>query len=202
MILYLNSFLAIATFWSSYSGRVLSGLNVTAVSAIAIWGFNVLRSRRLESRLRQALAPDGIWHGDTGAGVIVSNKTNVPVVVRCVKLIRRTQGSVVLNFFGPSQGRSSGARFPEKAVGGSLSHGAALDRGFIELPAFCEGSWGLSLKSLQHPAFANIDPIDCEVIIEYSSLLGSRKLTTITGGELFDGDGLAEFLRAVRDGDV
>lgn len=190
----------LGTFWPSYGVGVFSGFTVASLTGLAVWLYNYCRNKRLENRLREAIAPKGIWSGLTGAGVTVENKTEASVIVRSVMLMCPRGDSIRLDYFGPGQGVPSSPRFGGKADGGSLSHGAALERGFIELPPHCGGLWGLSTNALKTPFIADKEPIDCKVVIEYPTLIGSRRLIAISGAALMEGGGFGSFLRAASKG--
>ena len=187
--------------WSSVVHGLASGLAVAAVLALVAAIYNYSRNKRLERRLRSAIAPRGIWDSIYGVGITVDNATNVPVVVRSARLLRESGGSVVLNYFGPADGSCSSPspRFPEQGRGGSLAHDAAMERGWVELPPFGDGRWGLSMEALKAPMCRDLDPIDVEVVIEYRTLLASRRLITLNSPPWMRGDGLEKLFKVARE---
>jgi len=170
---------------------ILSGIMTALTWAAIVVGYTHLRDRWLGSKIRETISHIGIWDGVAGHGLVLTNRTHISLTVRSVEaLLSATQdhGSVGagqvdvscdLHYFGDSQTPG------ELDRNGNWIERAPLPqsdvRGFVQLPPYTEGSWGLledSLKDIgkyhKYEKFCG-----CRITVEFLTLLRTPRVIEV-----------------------
>lgn len=159
--------------------------------AAMVYGYMRFRGWRLESQVRETLSYFGTWHSIAGYGLVITNRTQVPLTVRHVEALfvatadhddvrnGQAMGSHTLNYFSENMaaGELDGnGRWVERE-----SSPQSDVRGFIHLPPYTEGHWGLREDTLQrvgkrqkHQKF-----FGCRITVEFLTLLRNPRVIEV-----------------------
>ena len=158
------------------------------VTSFVIWSglvylFYVLRNRSLEHKLRQLIRPSRSDPDEDRVHVICANGTDVRVTVRDVRLITTDDNHISLTYLGDT-GDVISPRRPNDIIarrrnGVTMREEKAglIERNFVELPAQTAGLWALTAAQVGQ---ADSRFAQCLLVIDYPTLLNTRKLMVVT----------------------
>lgn len=158
------------------------------VSSFVIWSllvylFYVARNWSLERKLKKLVEPARSDPDEDRVHVVCANGTDVRVTVRDVRLITRNDTHLSLTYLGdtgdvirPSRPDDIIARRRNSVVTRHERAGQ-IERKFVELPAQTAGLWALTAEQVDDPGW---EFIECLLVIDYPTLLNTRKLMVVT----------------------
>lgn len=159
--------------WMEFASATVSGIVTAIVWAGIAWLYLYVRASRTREELHRLFQPAGISLSVDGFGVPIKNSTSSSVIIRQVVL--HTTSNLLRNItlnYKPDRL----TKLPP-AAGGSLLHQAQLERGFIELPPQCGGTW--VLPNLLFSISADFDATGCSVTVEHVTFFGDHEVVTI-----------------------
>jgi hypothetical protein len=150
--------------------------------SLLVYAFYVLRNRSLEHKLKQLVQPERSDPDEDRVHIICANGTGVRVTIRDVRLITEDDVHVSLTYIGDT-GDVIRPRKPNDIIARRRNpvftrHEKAglIERSFVALPAQTAGLWALTAQQVENPAWHFTT---CLMVIDYPTLLNSRKLMVV-----------------------
>jgi len=162
-------------------GNLVGGVGAAALITFATIGLNEMRTTSVRNALKASIGDNAIAYDESGFGITITNRTSIYIIVRSVRF--HTKGIVRVALNPRQAGSYCGWDHESRADDAMefLRFSAAIDstderRGFRILPAYTSYTWLI-------PPYAMIQgPFDfttLEILVEYPTLLGGRRLLTI-----------------------
>ncbi|MES1924106.1 hypothetical protein [Salinisphaera sp. T31B1] len=180
--------------------QILQSIFGTVMSFV-IWSllvylFYLARNWTLERKLKQLIEPARSDPDEDRVHVVCANGTGVRVTVRDVRLITSGDTHVSLTYLGDT-GDVIRPRKPDDIIARRRNkvltrHEKAgqVERNFVELPAQTAGMWALTADQVDDSEWRFVE---CLMVIDYPTLLNSRKLMTVTAKDRILEDLNADF---------
>ncbi|GAB3672716.1 hypothetical protein GCM10028792_07330 [Salinisphaera aquimarina] len=169
--------------WLSILQSILGTVTSFIIWSLLVYLFYVLRNRSLEHRLKRLIQPERSDPDEDRVHVVCANGTDVRVTVRDVRLITRNDTHLSLTYLGdtgdvirPSRPNDIIARRRNSVVTRHEKAGQ-IERRFVELPAQTAGMWALTADQVDD---SDWQFVDCLLVIDYPTLLNTRKLMVVT----------------------
>lgn len=170
---------------------VVSGVMTALAWAAMVWGYMRFRDCRLDSQVRETLSHFGTWNSVAGRGLTITNRTQVPLTIRDVEAllvaaadqddVRKGQamGSHTLNYF--SDDRRSGEMDRNGRWFERESSPQSDVRGFVHLPPYTQGAWGLREETLVEAGKRHKYQkfYGCRITVEFLTLLRNLRVTEV-----------------------
>ena len=166
---------------------IITGITIALVWAIIIAGYNFFRNLLLEKKLNTAFERQGLIQSREGFGIAIRNNTPVPVIIRAVRVYRNyPEHAIDFSFEGPAPyppykekvGKNPKSRKVTYYGPDKRQVEKMLDRhGFVELPSHTGGIWHIPSQAVLEELELQFET--CQVIIDYPTVFGNRKIIAI-----------------------
>ena len=161
---------------------LVQAVALAVISVIGAWGASLARNTILEGAIRNAVVPDTSVADDSDVGLIVCNRTHLPIVIRSVFLIPVTEdgGQTTLSYIGVDMSSVAarkllGEKAPEYIRDGPVY--ADRERRFVELQPWTQGVWTTE-KELFRILHHAVRP-SCFVQVAYPAVFGGTRVVDI-----------------------
>lgn len=167
-------------------GTIIQNIVGTVLSFVAwsalVYVFFVLRNWTLEFKLRRLIRPERSDPDEDRVHMICANGTDVRVTVRDIRLITECDTHVSLTYIGDTgdviRPRRKNDVIARRRNTITLRNEKAglIERNFVELPAQTAGLWALTAAQVENPGWRFSQ---CLLVIDYPTLLGTRRLIVV-----------------------
>lgn len=175
-------------------------LSFVAWSAL-VYLFFMLRNWTLEYQLRRLIRPERSDPDEDRVHLICANGTDVRVTVRDVRLITENDTHVSLTYVGdtgdvirPRRKNDIIAR-RRNTISMRNEKAGLIERNFVELPAQTAGLWALTAAQVEDRTWHFKH---CLLVLDYPTLLGTRRLIVVHAKSLIVDDFNADFRQYIQ----
>lgn len=186
--------------WLSILQSIFGTVSSFVIWSLLVYLFYLARNWTLERKLKRLIEPTRSDPDEDRVHVVCANGTGVRVTVRDVRLITDDDTHVSLSYLGdtgdvirPSRPNDIIARRRNKVLTRHEKAGQ-IERNFVELPAQTAGMWALTARQVDDIEWQFVQ---CLMVIDYPTLLNSRKLMTVTAKQDILDDLNADFRRYI-----
>jgi hypothetical protein len=163
-------------------GNFLGGVGAAFFAALATIATNGMRAATIAEALKKSLESTSTTFDRDGFGITLTNRTSIYIIVREVRFHSRGIISTTLNPHKPTNYRGWDHDAQPDDTPEFLRFSAAIDstdqtRGFRVLPAYTSASWLIPAWAMHN---GPIDFTTLEILVEYPTLWGGRRLMTIS----------------------
>lgn len=168
--------------WISMMQSTVSTVVSFLIWSLIVYLFYLARNKSLEYKLKRLIQPERSDPEENRVHVICANGTDVRVRIRDVRLITADDTHLSLSYLGdtgdvirPRRPNDIIARRRNRAVTHNEKAGL-IERNFVELPAETAGLWALTTSQVEDSRWRFVD---CLLVIDYPTLLNTRKLMVV-----------------------
>lgn len=169
--------------WLSILQSIFGTVSSFVIWSLLVYLFYLARNWTLERKLKRLIEPARSDPDEDRVHVVCANGTGVRVTVRDVRLITDDDTHLSLSYLGdtgdvirPSRPNDVIARRRNKVLTRHEKAGQ-IERNFVELPAQTAGMWALTADQVDEVEWKFTE---CLMVIDYPTLLNTRKLMTVT----------------------
>lgn len=186
--------------WMKILQSIIAGVAYFAIWSALVYTFYLLRNANLQRKLKQLIQPERSDPDEDRVHIVCANGTDVRVTVRDVRLITEDETHISLSYIGdtgdvirPRRPHDVIARRRDKVLTHHEKAGL-IERSFVELPAQTAGLWALTAAQVDDPEWRFTD---CILVIDYPTLLNTRKLMVVHAKPSIVEDFNADFRRYI-----
>ncbi len=186
--------------WLSILQSIFGTVSSFVIWSLLVYLFYLARNWTLERKLKRLIEPARSDPDEDRVHVVCANGTGVRVTVRDVRLITDDDTHLSLSYLGdtgdvirPRRPNDVIARRRNKVLTRHEKAGQ-IERNFVELPAQTAGMWALTAHQVDDASWTFVE---CLMVIDYPTLLNSRKLMTVTARREILDDLNADFRRYI-----